>query len=261
MMETLDLNIDERGVASVELNRPDVHHAFNRTMIKELTEVMQSLAQDDAVRVIILRSEGPNFCAGGDLNWMREQADADRAGKISEAKNLAMMLKTIHDLPKPVICRVQGNSFGGGIGLMAVSDITIAADSARFALTETRLGLIPATIGPFVIARIGSAHARSVFVTGSVMTATRAQGLGLVSLLATPDELDDLLEKEVKTALAAAPGAMARAKALANSFTSPDLDGQINDAINALADCWETEETQNGITAFFAKSKAPWVRD
>ena len=192
---------------------------------------------------------------------MKDQHDADRSGKIAEATTLAMMLKAFHDLPKPVIARVQGQAFGGGLGILAVADIVVAVDTARFALTETKLGLIPATIGPFVIAKIGGAAARSVFITGSMMSSQRAAALGLVSMVVPHDGLDETVTREVKTALAAAPGAMARAKQMMQDITASDLDQQISLAIEHLADCWESEETQNGIAAFFAKTPPPWQND
>ena len=254
------LEQDKRGVVTLTLNRPDKHHAFNAEMIAEMTEAAELLKSDEAVRVVVLAAEGSSFCAGGDLMWMKAQYDADRAGKITEATHLAMMLKAFHDLPKPVIARVQGQAFGGGLGLMAVADQVIAVDDARFALTETKLGLIPATIGPFVIAKIGGAKARSVFITGSMMTAEQACHLGLVSHVVSRDGLDDALAREVNTALKAAPGAMARAKAMLRQITSPNLDAEIALAIDHLADCWESEETQGGIAAFFDKTPPPWLK-
>ena len=257
---TIILETDERGVATLALNRPEKHHAFNAEMIAEVTEAAGILAESDA-RVVLVKSEGKSFCAGGDLDWMRQQFQADKKGKIAEATKLAMMLKALHDLPKPVIARVQGQAYGGGIGMMAVADIVVSVDSARFALTETRLGLIPATIGPFVIAKMGGAAARAVFITGSLMTAARAAELGLVSRVVAADALDDAVAREVDAALAAAPGAMARAKALLRQITAPGLDEQIELAIAHLADCWESEETKAGITAFFEKAPPPWVGD
>jgi methylglutaconyl-CoA hydratase len=254
------LEQDKRGVATLTLNRPDKHHAFNAEMIAEMTEAAELLKSEEAVRVVVLAAEGSSFCAGGDLMWMKAQYDAERAGKITEATHLAMMLKAFHDLPKPVIARVQGQAFGGGLGLMAVADQVIAVDDTRFALTETKLGLIPATIGPFVIAKIGGAKARSVFITGSMMTAEQACHLGLVSHVVSRDGLDDALAREVNTALKAAPGAMARAKAMLRQITSPNLDAEIALAIDHLADCWESEETQEGIAAFFDKTPPPWLK-
>lgn len=259
-METLLKHIDERGVATITLNRPEKHHAFNRQMIDEMTSAMGELAGDESVRAVVLASSGSSFCGGGDLNWMRQQVESNRRGKIAEATALAEMLKSIYLLPKPVICRVQGNAFGGGLGLMAAADITIARAGAKFALTETRLGLIPATIAPIVLARIGSGAARSVFITGSVMTTERAKQLGLVSIMVEEDGLDEAVEGEVQSALASAPQAMARAKALAIKLTAPELNAQFDDAIKALAECWESEEAQRGIKAFLDKTPTPWVK-
>ena len=259
--KTILLDRDNRGVVTITLNRPEKHHAFNAAMIRALHEAAEMITQDNSIHAVVVQSTGPNFCAGGDLGWMKDQHDADRSGKIAEATKLAMMLKAFHDLPCPVLCRVQGNAFGGGLGLMAVADIVIAVDSARFALTETKLGLIPATIGPFVVAKIGGAAARSVFITGSIMSASRARDMGLVSLSVTETALDETVARELKTALNAAPGAMARAKAMLRAFTAPDLDAQITQAITHLADCWESDETAAGIAAFFNKEKAPWIKD
>ena len=258
---TITLEHEKNGVATITLNRPEKHHAFNADMIRELHEAADALGQDKDVHVVVMSSTGPNFCAGGDLAWMKAQHDAPRQQKIDEATKLAMMLKAYHDLPKPVICRVQGNAFGGGLGLMAVSDIVIAVTEARFALTETRLGLIPATIGPFVINKIGGAAARSIFITGSIMTATRGRDLGLVSMVVDETALDQAIVREVKTALNAAPEAMARAKEVLCDFTSGHLDDQIKIAITHLADCWESNETTQGINAFFNKEKAPWIKN
>lgn len=259
--ETIILEREESGLTRLTLNRPEKHHAFDATMISELHHAADQIAADEACHAVLIASDGPSFCAGGDLGWMKTQFEADRAGKMAEARKLAMMLKAFHDLDKPVICRVQGQAFGGGLGLMAVSDIVVASSDARFALTETKLGLIPATIGPFVIAKIGGAAARSVFITGSMMSTARAERLGLVSIAVDHEGLDDAVQKEVKTALTAAPGAMARAKEMLRMITSPTLDQEIDQAIIHLADCWESDETVAGITAFFNKEKAGWIKD
>ncbi len=259
--ETLIVEINSCGVATLTLNRPEKHHALNATMIREMTAVFKIFKSDHDIRVIVLTSTGTNFCSGGDLGWMRDQATADRAGKIREAKNLADMLMMIHQMPKPVIAKVQGNAYGGGVGLMVVADIVIATEGAQFALTETRLGLIPATIGPFVIQKLGGGVARSILITGSIMDTARAERLGLVSIRANgKEELNTLTEKEVGFALDAAPKAMARAKKLNLKWSSRFLEYQSRTAIEALADCWETNETKEGIKAFFEKRPAPWVR-
>jgi len=257
--QTIRLDVDDDGIASLTLARPDQHNAFNRQMIDELTAAAAALAGDDTLRAVVLAAEGKSFCAGGDLRWMQAQADADRHGKMAEARALAHMLLALNDLPMPLIARVQGNAFGGGIGLMAVSDIVIADAAARFALTETRLGLIPATIGPFVMRRLGQAGTRQTFMTGSVMSAERARQLGLVAVVAAAGQLDEALSVELKAVRAAAPGAMRVAKAYALSqLGQPDAD-TIETAIQILADSWEGDEATAGIAAFFDRTSPPWA--
>ena len=264
--QTISLTQDERGIATILLNRPDKHHAMNRHMINEMTQALTHLAHDESARVIVLASIGPTFCAGGDLGWMQEQMVADRAGKMAEARALSDMLNILNTLPKPVIARVQGPVYGGGIGLICACDIVIASDNCFFALTETRLGLIPATIGPFVISRLGDGAARRMFITGARLDATAAHHIGLVShLVGDTEEIDSVVAlenavtAECDIALRAAPGAMARAKELALSLGTSPTDEMREASIIALAECWESEETQAGIAAFFAKIKAPWI--
>ncbi|MBT4891273.1 MAG: enoyl-CoA hydratase, partial [Rhodospirillales bacterium] len=160
--ETIRLDVDARGVARLTLNRPEKHNSLNAQMIAELRAALSQIDDEGGVRVVILSGEGKSFCAGGDLGWMKDQVDSDRDGRIDHATELATMLKELDGLTKPTIARVNGQAYGGGIGMMAVCDIVIAVDDARFALTETRLGLIPATIGPFVVARMGEGAVRRV---------------------------------------------------------------------------------------------------
>jgi len=260
MAEPVLIQRHESGLMTVTLNRPEKHHAMDESMIRGLAEAARQAASDPATRAVLLQSSGPSFCAGGDLDWMKAQKDADRDGKISQARMLADMLAAFYTLPMPVIARVQGNAYGGGIGLMAVADIVIAAEGLRFALTETRLGLIPATIGPFVLRRIGHSQAREVFITGSVMDTERARRLGLVSIAVPDDALDETVARETGMALKASPEAMARAKTLLMAQESGRLEADIDQAVTALADCWESPATQAGIAAFFARKDPPWVK-
>ncbi|RVN77512.1 enoyl-CoA hydratase, partial [Sinorhizobium meliloti] len=182
--DTIRCAIDQRGVARVTLARSEKHNALSATMIGELTAVVGRLATDASIRAVILDAEGKSFCAGGDLDWMRQQFSADRPTRIAEATRLAMMLKALNDLPKPLIARVHGNAFGGGVGLISVCDTVIAASGAQFGLTETRLGLIPATISPYVIARTGEARARPLFMSARVFGAEEAKVAGFVTTVA-----------------------------------------------------------------------------
>jgi methylglutaconyl-CoA hydratase len=256
---TLKLDVDGRGVAQLTLARADRHNAMNAAMIRELADVAKSLAGDAQVRAVVLAGEGKSFSAGADLSWMQEQWAKDRAGRIAEASVLAGMLRALDDLPQPLIARVQGPAYGGGIGLMAVADIVIAASAAKFVLSETRLGLIPATIGPFVVRRIGEGHARRVFLNAKTFDADVALRMGLVSAVVAPDALDAAVEAEVAAVLQCAPGAVREAKALAKHLARNPAGDLAATSIERLADRWESEEAKAGIEAFFGKRPAPWV--
>jgi methylglutaconyl-CoA hydratase len=248
-MSTILIDTDPDGIATVTLNRPDKHHAMNAAMIAELTQAAATLGADAGVRAVVLAATGPSFCAGGDLEWMRSQQAADRAGKIAEASRLSAMLAALDALPKPLIARVQGNVYGGGIGLVAVSDIAIAAEGIKLALTETRLGLIPATIGPFVVRRMGQGLARQVFFSALPFGTDFALRAGLLHEACPAGELDARVRRQTDAVLEAAPGAVAAAKALCLGF-GDDRERNVRVSIAALADRWESDEAQERIRAF-----------
>ncbi|WP_028747281.1 crotonase/enoyl-CoA hydratase family protein [Rhizobium mesoamericanum] len=256
MPKTLMISVDERGAARLTLTREDKHNAMSAEMIDELTEAASVLASDRNVRVIVLAGAGKSFCAGGDLEWMRAQFKASRAERIAEARRLAMMFKALNEVPKPLIGCVHGSAFGGGIGLISVCDTVIASEAARFGLTEVRLGLIPATISPYVVARIGSSAARSLFVSGRTFDAAHAKSIGLIASVVASADVDRAVDKEIDEFIAASPQAAASAKALARSLASPITDEIIDNVITRLADSWETEEAQAGIAAFFEKRRS-----
>ncbi len=258
---TTQLTIDDRGVATLTLLRPEKHNALNRDLIDALSVTAARLAADAAVRVVVLRGAGESFCAGGDLEWMKQQFTATPQERMTEARKLANLFRTVNELPKPVIAAVQGSTFGGGIGLVSVCDNAIAAADARFGLTETRLGLIPATIGPYVVARLGEGPARRVFMSARVFPAQEALALGLVGAVVERAELDARIEAEVAPYLSAAPDAVAAAKALARHLGPIIDDAIIEDSIRRLAETWEKPEAQEGIAAFFEKRKPSWCPD
>ena len=258
--KTVRLEVDQRGIATLTLCRPEKHNALSAAMLVEITEAATALAADDQVRVVVMAGAGRSFCAGADLDWMRAQFAADRAQRIAEARRFAAMLERLNTLPKPLVGRVQGPAFGGGIGLMAVCDAVVAAEDARFALTEVRLGIIPATISPYVVARIGEGAARRAFMSGRMFGADEACDIGLVTRVVTAEEMDAAIEAEVSPYFAAAPGAVAAAKALARRL-EPAIDrALIEDTIGRLADAWESAEAQEGIAAFFDRHKPGWAR-
>lgn len=257
-METIRLSTDERGVATLTLHRPERHNALSSTMIEEITEAVDRIGADSGVRVLVLTGAGESFCAGGDLAWMREQQRADAGTRAAGARKLAGMLHAINTLPKPVIGRVQGQAFGGGVGMACVCDVAIGVEGARFGLTETRLGLIPATIGPYVVARMGEALARRVFMSGRRFGADEAAKLGILARVVAPADLDEAVEDEVLPYLACAPGAVAEAKALVRAL-GPRIDASvIDETIAALVARWENPEAAEGIAAFFERRSPSW---
>ena len=258
--DTILISRNPCGVATLTLNRPEKHNALNAAMIADLSAAAGELAADPAIRAVILTGAGPSFCAGGDLGWMRAQTTASRAERIAEATKLAQMLKALNELPKPLIGRVQGQAFGGGMGMMSVCDVTIAAIGPKFGFTEARLGLIPATISPYVVARMGLARAREVFASARLFDAHEAVRLGLATRAVLPEDLDTAVEAEIAPYLAAAPGAVAASKALLLRLARPIDDATIAMTATALADQWESAEAAEGITAFFDRRPAPWVR-
>jgi len=258
MFRTLEVETNDRGVAVLRLNRPEVHNAMDAVMIGELGEAARRLGRDPAVRVIVLAGAGASFCAGADLGWMRAQMAASSAARACEARALAEMLFALNTLPKPLIGRVQGSAFGGGIGLISVCDVAIGATGARFGLTETRLGLIPATISPYVLARMGEARARRVFMSGRIFAAEEAVSLGLLGRAVAADELDAAIEAEVAPYFACAPAAVAEAKKLARRLGPRIDDAVIAETIAALVRVWEGREAPEGIAAFFAKRPPAW---
>jgi methylglutaconyl-CoA hydratase len=256
--ETIRLTQHPRGVARLVLARPERHNALNGTMIRELRAATIQLKDDHSIRVVLLCAEGASFCAGGDIPWMREQADASRAERLNAALALAHMLNELDRLPKPVVARVQGPAYGGGIGLMAVCDAVVASATARFALTEVRLGLIPAVIGPYVVRRLGEGLARRLILSGTSFDADQAQAMGLVSL-AVGDELDHAVDAQINEFLNCAPGAVAEAKALcARLAGTPDTD-TLRWTVECLANRWEAGEAAEGLRSFLAHEKPSWA--
>ncbi len=259
MTETIRVETDARGVARLVLARAEKHNALSAQMMDEITAAITALGADPAVRVVVLAAEGGSFCAGGDLKWMQAQINADAETRAAGARKLAGMLNALDSCPKPVIGRVHGNAFGGGIGMMSVCDVAVGVEGARFGLTETKLGLTPATISPYVVARMGAAKARRVFMSSRLFDAAEARDLNLLARVVAPDDLDAAIEAEVVPYLSCAPGAVADAKALVRSL-GPRIESDIVDAtIRALVARWESPEAIEGITAFFDKRAPGWI--
>jgi len=255
----LTFNIDERGVAVITLNRPEVHNALNAGLIRELQTVCSEINANTSIRVAVLTGAEKSFCAGGDLRWMESNIDKPRQQRMEETAELATMLSMLNSLTKPLIGRVQGPAYGGGVGMISVCDFAIGVNTATFGLTEVKLGLTPATISPYVVKRIGERNARRNFFNARIFKANDALNMGLLADIVEADELDAAIEREVKMILKCAPGAIASAKKLIAYVDSHSAAENKIYTIENLADAWETDEGIQGIDAFLNKRKAPWV--
>lgn len=254
----IEVTREARGIATLWLAREDKHNALAPEMLEMLEHSARALAEDSSVRVVVLAARGRSFCAGGDLAWMEAQRVMDRATRLRESGRIARALAALYDLPQPLIGRVQGNAFGGGVGLISVCDVAVGHDAVRMGLTETRLGLIPANIGPYVLARMGAARAARVFMNARIFDAGEAQELDLLARVVPEADLDAAVEAEVTPYLACAPGAVAEAKRLMRQLTGEVTQAQVDHAIGALADRWDSDEARAGLRAFFDKAAPPW---
>lgn len=258
MSDLIETDIDGRGVATLWLARPEKHNALSARMMHELEDAAAALAENPDIRVVVLAARGASFCAGGDLGWMREQFDMDAATRRTESRRIATALGALYALPQPLIGRIQGNAFGGGVGLVSVCDVAIGVAGAKMGFTETRLGLLPANIGPYVLARMGGTRASEVFMSARIFDAEEALRLNLLSRVVAPDALDAAIEAEIAPYLSCAPGAVAESKALLRQLTGPVTEAQVDMAIDALARRWQTAEAREGVAAFFDKRKPSW---
>jgi methylglutaconyl-CoA hydratase len=256
--ETLLIETDARGVATVTLNRPDKHNALNGTLIAELNDAAGRLASDDSVRIVVLTGNGKSFCAGGDFNWFASNIEKTRAERVEQSATLAQLLRRLDTMPKPLIGRINGPAYGGGVGMISVCDYAIGAEGARFGLTEVKLGLLPANISPYVVARIGKVHSRETMLSGALFDSARAERIGLLTEVVAPDALDGAVERVVHDHLQAAPGAVADTKALIAYVAAHDLETNMIYTADRLADAWETSEGIEGINSFLDKSSPSW---
>jgi methylglutaconyl-CoA hydratase len=257
--QTLEIQ-QEQAVATVWLNRPEVRNAFNETSIAELTRAFQALDANASVRAVVLAARGPAFCAGADLNWMKKMAAYSREENLADAAGLAAMLRAIHDCGKPVVARVQGDCYAGGMGLATACDIVVAADAAHFCLSEVKLGLIPATISPYVIRAMGAQAARRYFITAERFSAAAAQRMGLVHECVLADALDETVGMLLKSLLTASPDAVTAAKRLVNDVAGhPLTDALVQDTVERIADIRASEQGREGVRSFLEKRKPSWL--
>lgn len=262
MTDSVLYNLDERGVATVTLNRPEKHNAFDDALIAELTHLFKQIGEDKNVRAMVLQANGQSFCAGADAGWMKRMADYSFDENVADAKKLADMLWHLNYMPKPTIARVQGATYGGAVGLVACCDMAVASKLSKFCLSEVRLGLIPATISPYVIAAMGERVARRYFMTAEVFSARRARRLGLVSETVTEEELDSTIEDLLNNILRNGPQAVAAAKQLIFDVKNqPGEEEVIEKTCLRIATVRVSDEGQEGLSAFLEKRKPNWRKD
>jgi methylglutaconyl-CoA hydratase len=251
---------ESAGVVTVSLNRPEVHNAFDDELIAEAIDLFSDLPSKTSARIVVLRGSGQNFCAGADLNWMSRMVSYTRDQNIADSSKLAKMYERINSCPLPVVGRIHGAAIGGGVGLVAVCDIAIATRDAKFGLSEVKLGILPAVISPYVIAKIGPSHARALFLTGERFDAERALRIGLVHrVVDDADALDAAVADTVGQLQTSGPEAVRECKKLIAHVVSHDLAGAIPFTIEAIATRRVSEEGQGGMKAFLEKKKAPWT--
>lgn len=257
------LSCDDRGVATLTLNRPEVHNAFDDTIINSLIASLEQVTNDPSVRVLILRSEGKNFSAGADLNWMRRMAANSHAENLVDARGLAMLMQRLNELPQPTIALVQGAAFGGAVGLAACCDMVVATDASLFCLSEVKIGLIPAVISPYVVQAMGERQARRYFLTAEPFNAGQAQDWGLVhEVVASNEQLNDAANALVSKLLGNSPAAVTAAKQLIAAVSQRPIGADvIEDTAARIADIRVSNEGQEGLSAFLNKRKPNWIQE
>lgn len=263
MAETKTLRIVEEGpVLTVALARPEVHNAFNDALIAEMIELVESLSSRPGVRVLVLRGEGRSFCAGADLNWMSRMVTYTREENVRDSGLLARMYELLDGAAVPVVGRIHGAAIGGGVGLVSVCDVAIAEEETQFGLSEVKLGILPAVISPYVVAKIGVTHARALFLTGERFGSDRALQTGLVHRVASgEEELDRLVDETVRQLLSSGPEAVRECKRLIAFVGSHEKAESIPTTIGAIAERRVSAEGQGGMQAFLRKEKPPWSRE
>ena len=253
--------VDDDGVAWVTLTRPEVHNAFDDTLIAELSAVLGGFASDERVRAVVLGAQGRSFSAGADLNWMQRMAGYSERENMDDARALAELMRRLYELPKPTLALVQGPTFGGGVGLVACCDIAIAAETANFCFSEVRLGLIPAAIGPYVIAAMGERATRRYFLTAETFSAREAMRFGLVHDVVPDEALRDIGRRVIKALLRGGPNAQVAAKDLILTISGRPLDDLAEETAKRIARLRVSEEGREGIAAFLEKRKPGWLKD
>ncbi len=251
----------ENSIAYIILNRPEVHNAFNNVMISELIAVFDDIKEDADIRVVILTGKGKSFCAGADLNWMRKVKDYSYDKNLKGSLELSELFHKIYTSPRPTVARVNGIAIGGGTGLVAVCDIAVAAEKAKFSFSEVKLGLIPACISPYVIKKCGEGKCREFFLTGERMTAEKACNAGLINFVAPLEEIDKIVDNLVNQLISSGPVAISKCKELLRRVPEMSLEKAGKYTAEVIAQMRMSNEGQEGMNAFLQKRKPKWTKD
>lgn len=255
--KTIDISV--RGaLVTLSFNRPEIHNAFNDVMIDELLEVFTMISKRREIRVVILTGSGKSFCAGADLNWMKRVKDYSYEENLKESLRLADLFYQIYSLPTPTIAKVNGAAIGGGTGFVAVCDLAIASESAKFSFSEVKLGLVPACISPYVIRKVGEGRCREFFLTGERLTAQKALKCGLVNQVVPPEKLDEAVYELSKQLLSSGPNALATCKELLEKVPKMSFEEAKTYTARVIASLRVSEEGQEGMTSFLEKRKPKW---
>ncbi len=255
------MKIADNGVATVTLNRPDVHNAFDDATISHLIDILDEIQDNPDVRIVVLRSNGKSFSAGADLNWMRRMVKNSYEDNLDDASRLALLMKKLNFLPKPTIALVQGAAFGGAVGLIACCDIAIASEKAMFRFSEVKIGIIPATVSPYVVAAIGERAARRYFQTAERFDSKEAHRIGLIHRVVEHESLDEACNAMIENLLSNSPAAVVEAKSLVFRVARGEIDQEmIDDTSVRIASIRISDEGQEGLTAFLEKRKPNWIK-
>ncbi|MEJ5988438.1 enoyl-CoA hydratase-related protein [Ramlibacter sp. PS3R-8] len=257
---TIEVQQDERGVATVWLARPQVRNAMNGTMWEELRDAFARIEADAATRVAVLSGRGETFCSGGDLKYQGSQRESSRDERVREAGKLALLLRDMDLLSKPLVARVNGSAFAGAMALICVADVAIGTTAGRFAITEARLGMVPGMISPYVTRRVGISQARRLFLSARQFSGEEAVRYGLLHEAVSPESLDDAIEDEVRHFLACGPQALGTIKKLLAYVSTHGQEDNFTYAVDRVADMWDSPEAREGIASFFEKRKPGWHR-
>jgi methylglutaconyl-CoA hydratase len=257
--ELIDV-LKDNDIATVMLNRPEVHNAMNERLIKEITTCFKELANDEKTKVIVLTGKGESFCAGADLNWMKSMVMYSKEENIRDSRLLLDMYETIYSCPKPVIGKINGHAFGGGVGLIAVCDINIATVGAKFAFSEVKLGIIPSVISTYVARRIGLSNMKRLFITGERFNSEYAREIGLIDYVVEKDDFDSTVQRCVEQLRSSSPKAIKEIKNLVNNYKKMDIERYKEFTVEKISELRVSEEGQEGMNAFLEKRRPKWER-